>query len=284
MIRLITVIGHGPKLLDSFITHYTSYVDKICIAVYESEVHPELSLQVSNIISKYDNVEIVKIVRERKFDWGRVTEIYNEVKNLYPDDWWVVADIDEFHLYPNDNLKSMIEDCDSNGWEIIRGGFIDRIGANGEFVDLPNDNNLWGKLSMAGFFRYPMSLACPNKICVVKGKYKVTDGQHYAIVNDESTWRYRGWGNPLIAPIEKYSVQVHHFKWDKTSIDRIKSVADNNQEYSYSLEYGIMYQKLKETNFKVDIENKNYMFEHDCGPSYNNYKNWNKLIKQIIAV
>ena len=31
MIRLVTVIGHGVELLPHFISHYTKYVDEICI-------------------------------------------------------------------------------------------------------------------------------------------------------------------------------------------------------------------------------------------------------------
>ena len=74
---------------------------------------------------------------------------------------------------------------------------------------------------------------------------------HYAKLDEQTTWKWQGWNHPLIAPIITHSVQVHHFKWDKTSIERIKSVADINQEYAFSKEYQLMYNELKKTNFKV---------------------------------
>jgi len=44
----------------------------------------------------------------------------------------VVSDDDELHVYPAD-IREMISDCDKNGWEFITGGFLDRIGEDGEF-------------------------------------------------------------------------------------------------------------------------------------------------------
>lgn len=285
MIRLVTIIGHGTNLLPHFIKHYQQFVDEICIVVYESELNSSLGNEVKKIVDNYNNVNIVKIHQDRIFDWDKVTLLYNLITNEYPDDWWVVADIDEFHLYPNNNLKILINDCDSNGWELVRGGFIDRIGNGGEFVEITDNGSLWEQFPCSGFFRYPLSNACPNKICVMKGHIEITSGQHYAKINDMTTWRFHGWNHPLIAPYETYSVQVHHFKWDKTSIERIKSVADVNKKYAFSDEYRLMYNNLEKTDFKVDLWDKRFMFEIlTWQPDYNNYKQWKKLIKQIVSI
>ena len=47
MIRLVTVIGHGVELLPHFISHYTKYVDEICIVTYNSDLHPNIDDEVS---------------------------------------------------------------------------------------------------------------------------------------------------------------------------------------------------------------------------------------------
>ena len=283
MIRLVTVIGHGVKLLPHFIDHYKSYVNEINIVVYESDVAPNLYNEVIDIIKIYENVKIVKQIKERVFDWEKVTELYNEVKLTKPNSWWVIADIDEFHLYPNDNLHKLIYDCQENGWDIVRGGFIDRVGKNGEFVELKEKKSIWKQFPNGGFFRYPMSKACPNKICIVKGYIEITPGQHYAKIDGHTTWRWQGWNHPLINP--NSTVQVHHFKWDKTSIDRVKAVADNKKEYSYSDEYNLMFNSLKNDNFLVNLDNEEYMFESELVyPEYNRYKGWNKLINKITSV
>ena len=67
MVRLITVIGHGVKLLPHFIKHYSRYVDEINIVVYQSDLHDEVSQYIEN----QNNVKIVHTLTERIFDWER---------------------------------------------------------------------------------------------------------------------------------------------------------------------------------------------------------------------
>jgi hypothetical protein len=134
-----------------------------------------------------------------------------------------------------------------------------------------------------GFFRYPMSQACPNKVCVIRGGIEITSGQHYAKINGQTTWRWQGWNHPLINS-DSY-VQVHHFKWDSTSIGRIKAVASIKQEYAYSDEYGKMYDALRKTKFKIDLNNPEFMVESSEGQAeFRRYRKWNKLIKKIISI
>ena len=283
MIRLLTVIGHGVELLPHFIKHYITQVDEINIIVYVSELHPTLANDVDKIIKNYNNVKIVRVHEDRVFDWDRVTMLYNYITNKEPNDWWVISDIDEFHLYPNDNLKELIEDCEVNNCDIVRGGFIDRIGENGEFVELQKNISIWEQFPNAGFFRYPMSNANPNKICVMKGRIELTSGQHYAKIDGHTTWKWQGWNHPLILPNK--TVQVHHFKWDKTAIERIKAVASINQKYAYSSEYAEMFTMLNNCKFKLNLKNPDYMFEHSGGiGQFSKYTNWNKLIKKIISI
>ena len=283
MIRLVTVIGHGTNLLRHFIHHYQQQVDEINIVVYETDMFPLLGNEVKEIIDDYDNVNIVRVHRDRVFDWERVTMLYNYITNKNPHDWWVIADIDEFHLYPDDNLRKLISNCDENGWDIVRGGFIDRVGEDGEFSEIKEDKSLFQQFPIMGFFRYPMSKACPNKICVTKGYVEITSGQHYAKIDGQTTWKWQGWNHPLINPNDY--VQVHHFKWDKTCVERIKAVADIRQEYSYSNEYMVMYNNLRKSKFKIDLQNREFMFEYSDGqPEFRRYKQWNKLIKKIISI
>lgn len=283
MIRLLTVIGHGINLLPHFIKHYQDQVDEINIAVYETDMYPLLGNEVSQIVENHDNVKIVKVIKDRVFDWDRVTRLYNFIKSQKPNDWWVIADIDEFHVYPNDNLKYTIKICQEHGYELIRGGFIDRVGEDGTFPEIVADKPIFEQFPMMGFFRYPMSKACPNKICVMKGYIELTSGQHYAKIDGQTTWKWQGWNHPLI--LKSDTVQVHHFKWDSTAIERIKAVADVKQNYAYSNEYALMYDQLRRNGFKVDVNNSSYMFEKSENRiKYSSYRNWNKLIKLIISI
>ena len=283
MIRLATVIGHGIELLPHFIKHYQPHVDEIDIIVYETEEFPLLGNKVKEITDNYNNINIVRIHQDRIFDWERVTTLYNYITNKHPNDWWVIADIDEFHLYTNDHLPTIIKTCDEYGYILVRGGFIDRIGTDGEFEDIKPDTSIWEQFPNAGFFRYPLSKANPNKICIKKGHVELTAGQHYAKLDGNTTWRWQGWNHPLISKHD--SVQVHHFKWDRTAIDRIKDVASIKKPYAYSDEYQLMYDKLRKCRFKIDLTNPDFMFSLDLTkPKFNQYKQWDKLYKKIISI
>lgn len=282
MIRLVTVVGHGINLVPHFISHYRDLVDEIYIGVYETELYPNIGSEIKELIKDENKVKIVKTIRDRVFDWDKVTSLYNFIKNTHSNDWWVVADIDEFHVYSTD-LKNIIENCEKRGNDIVRGGFIDRLGPNGEFSEIVSDIDIFEQFPLAGFFRYPMSGANPNKICIIKGYVELTSGQHYAKINGNTTWRWQGWNHPLINPLT--TVQVHHFKWDSTSFDRLLSVADIKQEYSYSNEYAKMTMALRKCKQKIDLENPEYMFQITKGSRfYDEYTNWNKLINKIMSI
>ena len=279
-LRLVTVTGSRVDTLWHMLNHYKDLVDEMYVVVYEWEGF-SLFEEVSKITKEFTNAHIIERVTKEKFNWEYVTELYNETKMLFPNDWWVVSDDDEFHIYSKP-LKEIISACDRNGWELVRGGFIDRIGQTGDFPKINKKENIFDQFPVAGFFRYPMSGACPNKVCIMKGYIEITSGQHYAKIDGQTTWKWQGWNHPLIAPIDEYNVQVHHFKWDSTCIKRIKEVADIKKDYSYSSEYLKMYQSLRSNNFEIDVTKPEYMFEY-IGKEFG-YKQWSKLLKKIIAI
>jgi hypothetical protein len=262
------------------LNHYKDLVDEMYVVVYEWEGF-SLFDEVSKITKEFENAHIIERVTKEKFNWEYVTQLYNETKMLFPNDWWVVSDDDELHIYSKP-LREIISACDRNGWQLVRGGFIDRIGQTGDFPKINKKENIFDQFPVAGFFRYPMSGACPNKVCIMKGYIEITPGQHYAKIDGQTTWKWQGWNHPLIAPVDEYNVQVHHFKWDSTCIQRIKQVADIKKDYSFSNEYLKMYQSLRSNNFEIDVTDGEYMFEY-IGKEFG-YKQWNKLFKKIIAI
>ena len=278
-IRLVTVTGSRTDTLWHMLNHYKDLVDEMYVVVYEWESSSTYN-QVLKITKEFDKAKIVERVTKEKFNWEYVTNLYNETKMLFPNDWWIVSDDDEFHIYSKP-LQEIILDCERNGWEIVRGGFIDRVGQTGDFPKINKKENIFEQFPVAGFFRYPMSGACPNKVCIMKGYIEITPGQHYAKIDGQTTWRWQGWNHPLIAPTDEYNVQVHHFKWDSTCVERIKQVADIKKDYSFSSEYLKMYQALRSNNFEIDVTNEKYMFEYISG---GDYKQWNKLFKKIISI
>jgi len=282
MIRLVTVTGSRTTTLKHMLNHYTNKVDEMHIVVYDWKEHSNL-LEVESIVSNFPNARIVKTVIEEKYNWEKVTQLYNEVKSTHPNDWWVISDDDEFHVY-SDTLNSIITDCEVNGWDMVRGGFIDRIGQDGELVELLDTDDIFEKFPYAGFFRHPLSGANPNKICIARGYVEITNGQHYAKIDGHTTWKWQGWNHPLIAPIKKHNVQVHHFKWDSTCRSRIRDVANQNKDYSYSEEYRIMYRELAKHRFRLPLDDERFGFELSPMDDYLGYSKWKQLFKKIISI
>jgi hypothetical protein len=80
------------------LNHYNDLVDEIYVVVYEWDGFSTYD-SVYEIIKKFPKAKIVKRAIKEKFNWEYVTELYNETKMLFPNDWWVVSDDDEFHIY-----------------------------------------------------------------------------------------------------------------------------------------------------------------------------------------
>jgi hypothetical protein len=154
-IRLVTVTGSRTNTLPHMLQHYAELVDEIFVVVYEWENFSTYD-SVEEIVSKFPNAKIVRREIKEKYNWEYVTQLYNETKLMHPNDWWIVSDDDEFHIYSKP-LKEIILDCERNGWELVRGGFVDRIGIDGTFPEINNNQNIFKQFPLAGFFRYPLS-------------------------------------------------------------------------------------------------------------------------------
>ena len=279
-INLVTVVGHNITMLPHMLEHYKNIVDEIYVVVYRQHENDGILDEIKSL-----GITPHKVVTEEKFNWERVTQLYNEIKRTKPQEWWVVSDDDEFHVYPKP-IREMISECEENGWEFITGGFLDRIGENGEFPLVTKETNIWSKFPLAGYFRYPMSGACPNKVCIMKGSIDVTPGQHYAIIDEDHVWGTEGVLHPLRYPIGRGEgfIQVHHFKWDSTVLERLKEVSETEENYSFWEEYKKMYKAIQINDWKIDINNPEFMFEKMESNFHFDYLKWNRLTRKIITI
>jgi len=278
MLNLVTVVGENTHILPHMLKHYENKVDKVYVGVYRQSENDNILEEIEEL-----GIDPFMVFTDSKYNWNRVTDIYNSIKGTRPSDWWIVSDDDELQTYPYP-LEDIVEQCERRGYEFVTGGFLDRIGKDGTFPKVTRETDLHKAFPLGGFFRYPMSGACPNKATLMKGSMRVTSGQHYVQFADNTSW---GAKHPKRMPIEEVFTQVHHFKWDSTCIDRIKKVADVNKQYAYSEEYLKMYNAIKDSGWKIDINNPEYLVEELKEFSYinyNEYTNWNKLRDKIVKI
>lgn len=276
MPNLVTVVGRNTHILPHMLKHYEGKVDEVFVVVYRQKDDDKILEEIEEL-----GIKPFWVVTEPKYNWERVTHIYNTVKELYPEDWWIVSDDDELQVYPYE-IDDIVKDSKRHKYDFVTGGFLDRIGPNGTFPKVDRDTNLHKAFPYGGFFRYPMSGACPNKVTLMKGKIKLTSGQHYVnFGNDQTSW---GTSHPKRFPVDEVFTQVHHFKWDSSVLERLQEVAAVKEDYTFHWEYKKMYEAIKDSNFKIDLKNPEYMLEELKDFSYIEYKNWNILKEYIIKI
>ena len=279
-INLVTVCGHNTTMLRHMLNHYKDMVDDIFVVVYLSSDKDRVLSEVKEITRDL-NIDIHRKTFEEPFNWERVTELYNETKLLKPDDWWIVSDDDEFHVYPKP-ISELIDECEENGYKFITGAFLDRIGEGGRFPKIEpfDDSDIWKEFPLAGSFRLPVSNACPNKTVVVKGDIQITNGQHYAMIDGEDTYGDR-WNHPLRYPVDKCFIQVHHFKWDISVIGRLREVSRIKKDYTFHKEYRDMFDYIIDNYGRIDIDDERFMIEKGS-KNYDDYPYWDKIRTQAL--
>ena len=78
-LNLVTVVGATLLSLPHMIKHYKDIVDDIYVVVYGKNEMDGILEEVTNL-----GIKPYKVVTEPKFNWERVTELYNEVKQTKP--------------------------------------------------------------------------------------------------------------------------------------------------------------------------------------------------------
>ena len=278
--NLVTVCGHNTTMLHHLLVHYQPLVKNFYVNIYANFKQDPIIKEVTSICENL-GIKPFKVWIEKPFDWAKVTKIYNDTISSKPNEWWIVADDDEFQIYAKP-IYEIIEECEENDWEFVRGGFLDRIGENGSFPNINKESNVWKEMPNAGFFRYPLSSAEPNKVTLIKGCHKLTPGQHF--IDFGHGKKSLVIEKKLCYPVEKNFTQVHHFKWDNSVLQRLKTVSKSNINKPVSMEYKKMLDAIEKFDFKLNLDDKRFMFERVDLPKYSNYSKWNLLKDKILKI
>ncbi len=250
--------------------------------MYKNENSPKYLVDEVEALLKEFGLKIHEIKNHRPNDWVELSRFYNLTKYKYPDDWWIIADDDEFHVYWKD-IEEIISECETNNWKYVSGGFVDRVGIDGSLPEIKIDSNLWELFPMAGYYGFLTSGACPNKVTLCKGHVEVTVGQHYAKENGQRIGA-RKLNHPWRYPVDQFFTQVHHFKWDQSVAGRIKQVSECRRPYASPKIYQKMYHAIISNNFKININNPRFMFQNSPSSDYYSYKNWQRASNMIKRV
>ena len=281
-INLVTLCGQQVPTLPHMLHHYKPLVDDIYVIVHSLGEDDPIKERVQKVVDEF-GCGVYKSVTAPSFDPAYATALYNEAMKTRPDDWWIIADPDEFQLY-FDDIRRVIETCEANGWSYVGGHFLDRFGPGGTLSAIqPGD--IWRQFPIAGITRSivtrPTMLRTRDvwapgwKICLAKGTVRLGAGQH-CVIREPGIYGY---------PIRQALVQVHHFKWDSTvlsrhaqTLDTLKR-AERKDDDDARRGYKTMYDYLIANKGKIDIENPKGLFAECPEPAFAAYPHWPAIVR-----
>ncbi len=196
-IHLVTVVGGHVATLPQMLEHYRALgIESFFVNLHRSDAQDPAAEQVLEITREFG----CGVAAEFTGDWQRLQKAaYARQREQYPRDWFVLADVDEFHRYPSD-LRATLEECEREGYDYVRGCFVDRIASDGRFPPVDPARPLGEQFPLGAYLSQPVLAADPRKVVAVKGALPIFKGQHHADAG-------------VACPARRCFVQVHHFKW-----------------------------------------------------------------------
>jgi hypothetical protein len=124
-------------------------------------------------------------------------------------DYWIVwCDSDEFQVYPS-ALPDLIAGFETRGIDFVRGIFVDRIAADYGLPPFDPTTPLWDAFPRTCNVTAALAGGERRKVVLARAGVMIGGGKHFPI-DMKTVKTIKGW------------VQIHHFKWDATLIERLR--------------------------------------------------------------
>lgn len=202
-VHVVTVVGGlGVNILPHTIRHYRSLgVCSFFIIIHLPEPDAGFVSWVSDLASSC-GVEIESVQIDPDF-LSCKHRAFSRIMEARPNDWFLPLDCDEFHRYPCE-LVSLLDHCEKNNYDYVRGCLLDRVSADGTLTPLGPDKSIWDQYPLGGVLTYPLLGGDPRKVVLARGHVSFGEGGHHNALSG------------IACPIHELFVPVHHFKWVDT--------------------------------------------------------------------
>jgi hypothetical protein len=273
-IRFASVVGADTGLLDAAIRHYRDLgVESFhLIRHVESLDDPEFRRD-RDVLARH-GLEFAA-VHQGPWDEDLNGYMIRSQMRRHPDDWWAVADLDEFHVYDR-RLADVIAACEAGGYDYVVGALLDRVAADGSLPALKPAESIWAQYPLAGLVTLRVPRAGTSKVTLARGDVQLELGQHGART-----------GRPL--PAEEAFPQVHHFKWTDSVLPRLirreqlYSSGDWHLTYPDTVdESRRMLKHLEANGGRIDVTAEDLAMQR-CGSGYSDYAPWADLVPVLRA-
>lgn len=266
-IHLITVIGSHVELLPHMLAHYREEIDfdSLLVNINLESMDDPLYGRIVEVCRQY-GARIFSVYAGPWLEHVN-TFLYAQARQIFTNDWFVLADLDEFQLWPN-NTRSLLEEIDRDGYQYVEGCVIDRLAADGAFPPIRSDVSIWKQFPLAGSLTYPLTRGAIQKVAAVKGNLTLAGGQHMALGG-------RGY------PRERLYIPVHHFKWTEgvygRLVDRVKFFQSTRQRFWEHFDSSARY--IEAHGGRINISDPELML----APCVRDYPHWETLKRLLFS-
>jgi hypothetical protein len=199
-IHLVTVVGGiGVDMLPHLLRHYQELGIRSCFVIAHVPEPDEVFVARVAALAASCGVAIDSVEVGQDFPACK-DRAFARVMTARPHDWFLPIDHDEFHVYPQ-GLAALIDRCERQGYDYVRGCFVDRVSDNGVLAPLDPIAPIWTQYPLGGMLTWALLGGDPRKIVIAKG--------HVAFVSCGHHDAWTGVG----CPPDEILIQVHHFKW-----------------------------------------------------------------------
>lgn len=264
-VHLAAVVGGGDsKLLPHLITHYR----RLGVESFRVVRHAETTAEPA-----YGEIEDhlrdagLKPHRTVIGPWSddMHTRLIADAMSTHPDDWHIVVDLDEFHVYDRP-LAEMVALCEREGWDHVNGCFVDRVGAEGTLPPV-GPGSIWRDFPLGGTLTTGLVRAPSLKTGLARGHVQLHTGHH-------------GARSAAGAPIDRTYIQVHHFKWTASLVQRLRRRAERYESGEWDIfhpavpaEARRILAYLDRFGGRIDVRRRRLRVA-PAGESYHEYPHW----------
>jgi hypothetical protein len=273
-IRFVSAIGGDTGLLDAAITHYRGLGVESFHLARHIESFDDPDFQRSRDVLARHRLSYAA-VHQGPWDEDLNAYLIRAQMRRHPDDWWVVADLDEFHVYDR-RLTEVIAACESGGYDYVKGALLDRVAADGGLPAPARDASIWAQFPLAGLVTLRVPGAGSSKVTLARGEVQLHLGQHGALAG-------------RLLPPEVAFPQVHHFKWTDSVPERLvrreQAYASGDWHLTYRDtvdESRRMLKHLEAHDGRIDITAEEFALR-PCGSNYADYEPWPELVPMLSA-
>ncbi|WP_316832963.1 hypothetical protein [Pedobacter aquatilis] len=272
-LRLCCLLGDHLDLLPHFIKHYQSLgVDEFDFIIHSPDDCSKTKTEM--LLQKLGQKPAGYL--QGTWTGAAATLAINEFISRFPQQWFIIADSDEFQLYSKP-LRLVIAELENTQQHFLTGCMLDRIAADGNLVKAIENQSIWEQFPLAGFISFPLMQANPLKITLCKGTVHLSEGQHGV--------QLQGNAHPIRSAV---LCQVHHFKWREDILpklfSRLQAIKLGHWEAAYKgygeeIQRAMNYFQANQGHFQI---NETTFLLAKAKPVYQSYLHWEK-VQQITA-